>query len=115
MKESIRTNDLPQHPGNSLPEFLRIMRSGNWLAPKSKDLKSIRAFIHGYLQGLFQNEIAEISFPKFRWFDTWIKGRIIVEEPTHDGWPEYITHSCNNKDAIEHFFRYYEEFASAGG
>jgi hypothetical protein len=89
------------------------MRTWHWQAPGSKELISIRAFIHGYCQGLFQNKIKEVSFPKYRWFEAWIKGRVAVEEPLSGGWPAYITRACDNQGAVESFFRYYEEFAQS--
>lgn len=108
-------NEQPHHPGNSLLEFLRLMRKWHWQAPGSKELTSIKAFIHGYLQGLFQNKVKEVSFPKYRWFSTWVKGRITTAEFTGNDWPDYISHACdyNHERALELFFQYYEEFASS--
>lgn len=111
MEKSIDSAEQPPHPGNSILEFLRLMKSWHWQAPGSKELISIRAFLHGYYQGLFQNKIKEVSFPKYRWFDTWIKGRVAFEEPLNGGWPAYITRACDSIDVVESFFQYYEEFA----
>lgn len=99
-------------PGNNLYEMLKIMRERYWYHTGSDDLSALKAFIHGYLQGLFQNQIPERSFPKYEWFSHWVKGRIYSELDSGYGWDKYIKSACleNGHEEIQLFFKLYDEY-----
>ncbi|MBX2967836.1 MAG: hypothetical protein KF803_00565 [Cyclobacteriaceae bacterium] len=97
-------------PGNNLYEWLKIIRTRYWQYVGSQELPALKGCIHGYLQGLFHNKVAEQSFPKYRWFSTWVKGRIESELDLGYGWDDYIISASLNEDEAETFFTLYDEF-----
>jgi hypothetical protein len=99
-------------PGHNLFEFLMLTESRIFQYIGSEEITALKAYIHGYLQGLFQNNIAETSFPKYRWFSAWVKGRINSEFTLDYGWDKHIQSAAEGekKTALKLFYQLYKEF-----
>src|SRR5688572_14874011 len=95
--------------GNNLHHLLKFIQKYSF---QFKTIGELKGFIHGYHQGLFQNKIAEMSFPKYRWFSLWVKGTIDSEFNTDYGWYDHIESHCkgDQRASISLFFRLYDEF-----
>jgi hypothetical protein len=100
---------------NNLQEFLRLIQERIVSYVGAEDVVALKAFIHGYLQGLFQNKIPEMSFPKYGWFSVWVYGRLGSELGYGDGWDAYINNICQGEqiEGLRLFYELYEEFSQS--
>ena len=96
-------------------EVLDLIKYRPGLFIGNKRISTLWDFLQGYQFSLSMNKLNEKSFPDFKWFSTWIKGRIDTEYDLSAGWKHHIltTYNYDEEIAFDKFFDHLEEFKNA--
>jgi hypothetical protein len=95
-------------------EVLQLIKWRPSLYIGNRKIKALWDFLQGYQMALNLNKLQEKSYPDFRLFSTWIKGRIKSEYDLTVGWDYHLFNFFKDDEkALEHFFEFLEEFKSS--